>query len=141
MSNLPSRHHVFDDFFRDLSPGYYFKPLHGDPLPAQIKIDVKESPDNYTVIAELAGVAKDDIHVTIDSGLVTVSAEVKQHDRLEDERVLRSERYYGAVSRSIQLPVDIDEAQARAKYDNGVLNLVLPKKRPNPEGKQRLRID
>ncbi|WP_410499527.1 Hsp20/alpha crystallin family protein [Chitinibacter sp. S2-10] len=141
MSTLPNRNYIFDDFFRDLTPGYYFKPLHGDPLPAQIKIDVKESPDNFTVSAELAGVAKDDIHVTIDAGLVTVSAEIKQHDRKEDERILRTERYYGAVSRSIQLPVDIDDAQACARFDNGVLTLVLPKKRPSQNGKQRLKID
>ena len=140
MRNLPSNNYTFDDFFRDLSPGYYLKPLHGDPLPSQIKIDVKEGNDSYTLLAELAGVAKDDIHVTIDGNVVTVSAEIKQHDA-QTERVLRSERYYGAVSRSISLPVDIDEERAHAKFDNGVLCLSLPKKHPNNSCKQRLHIE
>ncbi|MFO0121921.1 MAG: Hsp20/alpha crystallin family protein [Inhella sp.] len=53
---------------------------------------------------------------------------------------MRSERYYGSVARSIQLPVDVDEAEASAKYDNGVLTLNLPKRRA-PVGQKRVRID
>ena len=68
-------------------------------------------------------------------------AEVKQQDSTgENEKMLRSERYFGAVSRSFQLPLDIDQDQANAKYDNGVLTLTLPKKRASG-GAQRLRID
>jgi HSP20 family protein len=105
------------------------KPLHGEPLPAQIKVDVKEVDGGYSVQAELPGVAKDDIHVNIDGPMVSLRAEVKQQDeKKEGDRVLRSERYYGSVSRSFQLPVDIDEGKAKAKYDNGVLTLNLPRK-------------
>lgn len=142
MSSLIHRGHLFDDFFRDIAPGFYVKPLHGDPLPApeKIKVDVKESEKTYTVLAEVPGVAKDDIHVSLDGNVVTLRAEVKQHDaQAQDEKVLRSERYYGAVSRSFQLPMEIDQAQARAKYDNGVLTLTLPKKLTG--GSQRLVID
>lgn len=120
---------LFDELFRDFAPGYYVKPLHGDPLPAQIKVDVSESKDAFTVKAEVPGVSKDDIHVAIDGGVVTVSAEVKQEDRqTQDEKVLRSERYYGSVSRSFQLPQDVDAGAAKARYENGVLALTLPKK-------------
>ena len=53
---------------------------------------------------------------------------MRQHDeKREGEKVLRSERYYGSVARSFQLPADVDAAQAKAKYDNGVLTLTLPK--------------
>ena len=98
-------------------------------MPAQIKIDVKETPDGYTVEAEVPGVAKEDIHVTVEGNVVTLRAEVKQQDsQSQDEKLLRTERYYGAVSRSFQLPADIDNAAAKAKYDNGVLTLTLPKK-------------
>ena len=77
----------------------------------------------------MPGVPKEDIHVSIDGNTVTLQAEVKQHDKqTEGERVLRSERYFGAVSRSFQLPADIDETAAKAKYENGVLLLTLPKK-------------
>ncbi|MBC3929053.1 Hsp20/alpha crystallin family protein [Undibacterium sp. CY21W] len=133
----------FDDFFRDLSPAFYVKPLHGDPLPspAQIKIDVQENEGAYTVQAEVPGVPKDDIHVALDGNVVTLRAEIKQEDNSrKDDKVLRSERYFGEVSRSFQLPVEIDTASASAKYDNGVLSLTLPKKRP-AGGVQKLKIE
>ncbi len=142
MSSLVSRGGLFDDFFRDVAPGFYVKPLHGDPLPspAQIKVDVKENGQSYTVHAEIPGVSKEDIHVSIEGNMVMVRAEVKQQDsQTKDDKVLRSERYFGAVSRGFQLPQDIDQAQAKAKYDNGVLTLTLPKKQGG--GSQRLAID
>jgi HSP20 family protein len=140
MNHLINRSGLFDDFFRDVAPGFYVKPLHGDPLPAQIKVDVKEAPSAYTLLAELPGVPKEDIHVTVEGNVVTLRAEVKQEDRqTEGEKLLRNERYYGAVSRSFQMPVDIDDGAAKAKYENGVLQLTLPKK--VAVAGQRLSID
>lgn len=142
MNTLTSRSSLFDEFFRDFAPGFYVRPLHGDPLPtpAQIKVDVKESDKAYTVQAEVPGVSKDEIHVNLDNNVVTLRAEVKQQDRQsQGEKVLRTERYYGAVSRSFQLPQEIDAAQARARYDSGVLTLTLPKK--SGSGAQRLVIE
>lgn len=131
MNSLIARSGLFDDFFKDVAPGFFVKPLHGDPLPApsQIKIDVKEAGDTYTVQAEIPGVSKEDIHVVIDGPVVTLRAEVKQQDsQSQDERVLRTERYYGSVVRSFQLASDIDNEKSKAKYENGVLTLTLPKK-------------
>ena len=129
MNGLITRSGLFDDFFKDVAPGFYVKPLHGDPLPAQIRVDVKETPASYTVEAEIPGVSREDIQVTIEGPVVTLRAEVRQMDaQAEGQKVLRSERFYGAVARSFQLPQDIDEASAKAKYDNGVLRLTLPKK-------------
>ena len=72
---------------------------------------------------------KEDIHVTIDGNQVAISAEVKKEKEVkEGEKVLRSERYYGKVSRAFTLGQDVDEAAAQAKYANGVLELHLPKK-------------
>lgn len=142
MNALMNRSSLLDDFFRDVAPGFYVRPLHGDPLPtaAQIKLDVKEDDKAYTVHAEVPGVAKEDIHVSVDGNLVTLRAEVKQQDlQTKEEKVLRSERYFGAVSRSFQLPMDIDQAQSKARYDNGVLTLTLPKKTGGKA--QRLMID
>ena len=142
MNSLTTRGSLFDDFFRDMAPGFYVKPLHGEalPTPSQIKVDVKESDKAYTVQAEMPGVPKEDIHVAIEGNLVTLRAEVKQQDsQTKDEKVLRTERYYGSVARSFQLPQDIDQASAKAKYDNGVLTLTLPKKQAG--GSQRLAID
>lgn len=137
-----TRGSLFDDFFRDVAPGFYVRPLHGDalPTPSQIKVDVKESDKSFTVQAEVPGVSKEDIHVSIDGSIVTLRAEVKQQDtQTQDEKVLRTERYYGSVARSFQLPQDIDQANAKAKYDNGVLTLTLPKKSASVT--QRLAIE
>jgi HSP20 family protein len=140
MNSLITRSSLFDDFFRDVAPGFFVKPLHGEPLPEQIKVDVKEIEGGYAVQAELPGVAKEDIYVDIDGSVVSLRAEVKQQDRqIEGERLLRSERYYGSVSRSFQLPVDIDESKAKAKYDNGLLQLTLPRKATSTS--QRLSIE
>jgi HSP20 family protein len=131
---------LFDEFFRDVAPGYFIKPLHGDPLPSQVKVDVSENDGAYTVKAEVPGVSKEDIHVSVEGGVVTISAEVKQEDKqTKDEKVLRSERYYGSVSRSFQLPQDVDAGGAKAKYENGVLTLTLPKKAQ--ASSRRLTID
>lgn len=137
-----SRSHPFDELFRDFSPGFFVRPLHGDPLPApgQIRIDVKETDAAFTVQAEVPGVHRDDIKVGIDGAQITISAEVRQTDKQsDDERTLREERYFGSVSRSIQLAQDIDEAAATAKVDNGVLTLVLPKRKGG--GGRQLKVE
>ncbi len=142
MNSLMTRGSLFDDFFRDVAPGFYVRPLHGDglPAPSQIKVDVKESDKVFTVQAEVPGVPKEDIHISIDGSVVTLRAEVKQQDtQSKDEKVLRTERYYGSVARSFQLPQDIDQANAKAKYDSGVLTLTLPKK--SATAAQRLAIE
>jgi HSP20 family protein len=140
MNGLITRGGFFDDFFKDVAPGSYVKPLHGDPLPAQIRVDVKESVDAYTVEAELPGIAKEDIHVSVEGNIVTLRAEVKQLDQqTADEKVLRSERYFGSVARSFQLPQDIDSAAAKAKFENGLLRLTLAKR--GAAAGQRLTIE
>ena len=142
MNALVGRGGLFEDFLKDINPGFYVRPLHGDPLPTpgQMKVDVKDNENAYTVCAEVPGVPKDDIHVSVDGNVVSLRAEVRQQDQqTEGEKVLRSERYYGAVARSFQLPSDIDAEQCKARYDNGVLTLTLPKKQGG--NAQRLAIE
>lgn len=130
MNSLTTRGSLLDPFFKDLASGFYVHPLHGDPLPApeRIKIDVRESAQGYTVQAEIPGVDKEAIHVSIDGRVVTLSAEIQQIDaQTSGEKLLRTERYYGTVSRSFQLPTDVNTAEANAKYDKGLLTLTLPK--------------
>ena len=126
MSNL-ARHDPFDDFFR----GFFVRPVEfgqGNDAPS-IKVDVKEDEKSYQIHAELPGVKKEDIHVNIDGAVVAISAERKQEKEIKNgERVLRTERYFGKVSRSFQLGQDIDESKSAAKFNDGVLELTLPKK-------------
>lgn len=131
---------LFDELFRDISPGYWVRPLHGDPLPAQIKVDIKENPNEYVVHAELPGAGKENIHVQIEGNVVSIRAEISQIDtQNKDDKLLRSERYFGQVSRSFQLPVEIDQGASKARYDNGILTLNLVK--AQSKGGQRLSID
>jgi len=95
----------------------------------KMKVDVKEDEKGYTIKAEVPGVKKEDIQVDVNGNQVSIRAEVKQEkEEKKGEKVLYSERYYGMVSRSMQLPSDVDAQGAKAEYKDGVLNLVLPKK-------------
>jgi HSP20 family protein len=131
MANI-TRIDPFSDLFDDLMKGFLVRPMAnptGAQLPERLKVEVAEQNGNYKVTAEIPGVKKDDIHVTIDGDQVTISAEVKQEkEAKEGERVVHSERYYGKVARSFRLGQEIDQSGAQAKYDNGLLELVLPKK-------------
>lgn len=94
-----------------------------------IRMDVTEADKEYLVKAEIPGVKKDDIHVSIDGNMVSISAEVKQEkETTEGGRILRSERCYGKAMRSFRLDQDVMEDKAQARYADGVLELKLPKK-------------
>ena len=94
----------------------------------QIKMDVKEMAGEYRINAEIPGVKKDDIHVTIDGKRVSIRAEVKQEKEVkEGERLIRCERSYGMISRSFNLADEVDQSKVQAKYNNGILELTLPK--------------
>jgi HSP20 family protein len=128
MSNLsvydPFTATAFDDLFRG-----FFAPVRAERSPVAIKLDVAEKDGAYVVRAEIPGVAKDDIQVSIEGNQVTIGAEVKRETEKKDgERVIHSERYYGSTYRSFTLPSELDEAASTAKYENGVLELTLAKK-------------
>jgi HSP20 family protein len=113
-----------DDLFRG-----FFRPVRPDRDIPQIRMDVKEDEKGYAVHADIPGVAKEDIRVTIDGNTVAISAEVRQQaEQKQGEKVLRRERHFGRVSRSFALEHEVDEAAATARYQDGVLELMLPKK-------------
>ncbi len=127
----PFREMTRFDPFVDLAPFWNDLPLTAvrgvEPMP-MMKMDLTENETGYIVKAEIPGVNKEDITVTVDGGVVSISADVKREkEDKEGEKVLRSERYFGSVARSFTLPMDIDMAKATASYDGGVLTLMLPK--------------
>ena len=123
----------FNELVDDLFKGFLVRPVAyngngGEALP-RMKVDVTERNGAYTVAAELPGVRKEDIQVSIDGAEVTLSAEVKREKEADkDERVLHTERVYGKATRSFTLPQEVDEAKAEAKFRDGILELTLPKK-------------
>jgi HSP20 family protein len=127
----------FNELVDDLFKGFLVRPLayqgsgpwgNESALP-RAKVDVVERNGAYVVAAELPGVKKEDIQVTIDGAQVTLAAEVKREREVEkDERMLHTERTFGKLTRSFTLPQEVDEAKAEAKFRDGVLELTLPKK-------------
>lgn len=125
--NKLTRFDPLDDLFR----GFFVRPvdMNMEANTPAIRMDVSEQPEAFVVHAEMPGVKKEDIHVQVDGNQVMIAAEVKQEKEVkEGERVLRSERYFGKVSRSFQLAQDIDDTKAAARFNEGVLELTLPKK-------------
>lgn len=133
MRNL-TRFDPVSDMFDDLFKGFFVRPVTGSNLESQdavrrARIDVTEQNGQFKVLAELPGVKKEDIKVQIDGDQVSISAESRaQREEKEGERVLHSERYYGKVARSFTLGAELDESRASAKFENGVLELTLPRK-------------
>jgi HSP20 family protein len=130
MANV-TRYDPFGDLFDDLMKGFLVRPIpaEGTAAAPRMKLEVSEQAEAFKVLAEVPGVKKDEIQVTIDGDQVTISAEVrKEKDVKEGERVVHSERYYGKAARSFRLGYELDESKAQAKYTDGVLELVLPKK-------------
>ena len=131
MSNI-ARFDPFNDLVDDLFKGCLVRPLAYEGREAvapRMKVDVAEKNGAYLVTAEVPGVKKEDIRVSVDGAQVTLEAEVKQEREAgKDERVLHVERVYGKATRSFTLPQELDEAKVEAKYRDGVLELTLPKK-------------
>jgi HSP20 family protein len=149
MANITPRNDPFQELarfdpFRDLE-GFFPVPrgmrrwMSEVPSVPAMKLDVTEDDKAYHVKAELPGVQKDDINVEIDGNQVSLSAEVKREkEEKEGETVVHSERYYGRQYRSFTLARDIDRNKAEAKFENGVLELTLPKSEGNSS--QRVKV-
>lgn len=117
----------FDEFFRGnaLRPSW----SNVEVTAPDVRIDVTEDDGAYRVKADIPGVEKNDIDVSINDNQVSISAEIKRETtRKEGERTMVTERAYGQAYRSFTLPTDVERDKAEAHYENGVLSLVLPKK-------------
>lgn len=123
----------FDNLFK----GFMLRPIfHGEAAPPQMKLEVTEDDKAYTIKAEIPGVNKEDIKISVDGNQVSISAEVKKEsEKKEGKKVVHSERYYGQVARSFTLDKEVEQGSAKAKYTDGVLEAILPKK-PGTAAKQ-----
>ncbi|GAA5524912.1 18 kDa heat shock protein [Microbulbifer aestuariivivens] len=105
------------------------------------KIDVHETKDSYEISAELPGVSKDDINVTLEDGVLTLEAEVHREQKEKKEgRVIRQERRYGKYMRSFNLGADVRESDIDASFKDGVLTLKAPKREEEQPRTQRIEI-
>jgi HSP20 family protein len=131
MNNLRLIDPGFGDAFEN-AMRRFFAPLGVESEPASLKmrLDVTEGDQSYEVKADIPGVKKEDISVRVEGNLVQIDAQMKSEKESpgDGDKVLRSERCFGSVSRSFTLGSDIDEQKVDAKYADGVLTLLLPKK-------------
>lgn len=117
----------FENVMRDLMPTMFRSMVRPMDEPT-IAIEVQETDNAYLVTAELPGVKKQDIDISISGGQVTISAENKREKTTAEAREWCSERWYGKYSRTLQLPLEVEEQNADATYADGLLHLTLPKR-------------
>jgi HSP20 family protein len=133
MSNLRLLDPTFGDNFETALRRFFSPaPFEAEAPQLKMRIDVTENEQAYKVKADIPGVKKEDISVRIDGNVVQIDARTQseKETRGEGDKVLRSERYYGTISRTFSLAQDIDDGRVQAKYADGVLSLELPKKAP-----------
>jgi len=140
MSLIPrSNLYDIDRFFNDSWPqlaesqtGTFFAP----------RVDIKDVDEHYEITAELPGVAKEDIHVHVKDGILTLEAETTQEDKEEKEgKVIRQERRYGRYMRSFNLGTDVEETDIKASFKDGILKLEAPKLVEKAVERRRIEID
>ena len=105
------------------------------------RVDIRETEDHFQITAELPGVDKDDIHLHVKEGILTLEAERTRNDEEKTKgRVIRQERRYGKIRRSFNLGVDVEEANIKASFVNGVLSLQAPKVVEKEQESRRIEI-
>ncbi|WP_346837465.1 Hsp20/alpha crystallin family protein [Microbulbifer sp. SAOS-129_SWC] len=105
------------------------------------RIDVRETEQGYQISAEIPGVKREDINITLEDGVLTLEAEVHREEKEEKEgRVIRSERRYGKYMRSFNLGGDVSEKDIDATFKDGVLTLTAPKREATAPPSRRIEI-
>ena len=121
---------LFDRFFSLTPFEREFKEIEWFP-----SVDVSETPTDVIVQAELPGMDPKDIEVSLSGDMLVIKGERKREEEHKDVNYHRVERSYGAFSRSIQLPCEVDQDKAEAVYKNGILKITFPKIKPEPAKK------
>lgn len=123
---------VFDDFDRDFFRGFRTpeRMLYGKNAPHMMKTDVRETESGYELDMDLPGFKKDEIKLELNNGTLTVSTQksVEKKDEGKDGKMLRQERYAGSMSRSFYVGDHVTEEDVKARFEDGVLRLSIPKK-------------
>jgi HSP20 family protein len=123
---------LMDEFDRGLFPSRWLEMTPFSKLTSEIRglvpaMDVIDEEKAYRVTAELPGLADKDIEVTKDGDLLTIKGEKKEEHEEKEKGYFLSERNYGSIKRSLRLPDGIDGSKIEAKFENGVLTVILPK--------------
>lgn len=124
----------------DMLQGMFRNLRLGADAELPFKVDVTESDDSYAITADLPGVKKEDIGVSVDRGTVVITARLEKASEVkEGDRVIRQERYSGSMQRAFTLDGNIDTDKIDASFQDGVLRVVLPKKEASPQQRVTIR--
>jgi HSP20 family protein len=129
MAEINFAESLFKPWLRDF-PRLWMSPLSGSFSASSdaVKVDVREQPEMFLLEAELSGVKKDSLKVSIDGSRVTIAAEIRNGTGLpKDERLIRGERHVGHVERTLDLEAMLDPSRSTAHYEDGLLTLLLYK--------------
>lgn len=138
---------LFDDFMDDAFERNFFggrNPLYGKHSKNIMKTDVKETETGYELDIDLPGFKKDEISAHLEDGYLTVSAAkgVDKDEKDNEGRYIRRERYSGSMTRSFYVGNAVTEKDIKAKYEDGILSLSIPKKDPKAvEAKKYIAIE
>ncbi len=142
----PGRGDIFD-WVRDLQRrvdeafGDFIVPMApSEPVTLVPRVDVFEEGNELVVKAELPGVSKDDIEITVKDGVLSLHAETKKEEEKKDRGYYRREMHYGSFTRRVALPVEVDEESARAEYKDGVVEIRLAKAAPEKTGARKIEV-
>ena len=122
MRNLISLPYEIDRFFDDYGLGFKGQDSVWSP-----SVDLSETDDHYEVKAEIPGMKKDEINISVKDNVLTLSGEKKQEEKSDNKNLYRVERMYGLFERSFTLPKNVKADEIKAKYKNGVLTVEIPK--------------
>lgn len=133
--NFPDLDSLFDNFFAPTAwkseQNQFFAP----------KVDIKDNKDHYLISAEMPGVKKEDIHISLQQGVLTLEAEVKQEDKEEkDGKIIRQERRYGRIQRSFTVGNTVHESDISASFTDGILSIKAPKKAEPEQQSRKIQI-
>ena len=117
----------FESSFRDFFPTI-FSPSRSDNENIFPKVDITESKDKYTIKADLPGVKKEDVNITLQNGILTLEARTQKEIEEQEGRIVRQERLEGRYMRSFTVDSDITENDIKAEFADGVLTLTMPRK-------------
>ena len=119
-------------------PGYDVLPMEGARVPT---LDLKEEADRFLVQAELPGMTKDDVSIEMDDEVLVITANKEQEREEEEGGYIRRERGCMRFYRQLRLPENVDRGGIKAKMENGVLEVVLPKVKASEEKRSKIEVD
>ncbi len=138
---------VFNDFFTDMdrmfNNDFYLMPmqLRNQMQASMPAVNIREKENEYMIEVAAPGMKKEDFNIDMEEGMLTISSQ-KEEEKTDDKKDFKRREYnYSSFSRSFTLPENVKPEEVKARYEDGILSLTVPKKQPQERTKQKINID